>query len=180
MLFLHRFHHLFQHVIGLRAQDEVFVVEDEGGNGIDAVFVGLPDILLHLCFVSGIFQHGRGKMVGVQANAAGDLLENIGVTDIFAFLPVGVHDSIVEGIALALRLGVFLRDQRRFAIRLQRAGVNLDAVLLLRPPFERRTRSFDARFVLRRQRRAGWPQLKRMPVNIDLKVLLQLLQTGGD
>jgi len=91
-----------------------------------------------------------------------------------------VHDSVVEGIALALRLGVFLRDQRRFAIRLQRAGVNLDAVLLLRPPFERRTRSFDARFVLRRQRRAGWPQLKRMPVNIDLKVLLQLLQTGGD
>jgi hypothetical protein len=91
-----------------------------------------------------------------------------------------VHDGIVEGIALALRLGVFLRDQRRFAIRLQRAGVDLDAVLLLRPPLERRARGFDARFVLRRQRRAGRSQLKRMPVNIDLKVLLQLLQTGGD
>lgn len=39
LLFLHRFHGLFQHVVGLRAQDEVFVVEDEGANGIDARFV---------------------------------------------------------------------------------------------------------------------------------------------
>ncbi len=172
LLFLHRFHDLFQHVVGLRAQDEVFVVEDEGGNGIDAVFVGLPDILLHLSFVGGICQHSRGEMIGVQANAAGNLLEDIGVADIFALLPVGAHDGIVEGVALALRLSIFLGDQRRFAVRLQGAGIDLDAVLLLCPLLERRARGFDALFVLRWQPRAGWPQLKRVPVNIDLKVLL--------
>jgi hypothetical protein len=78
----------------------------------------------------------------------------------------------VEGVALALRLSIFLGDQRRFAVRLQGAGIDLDAVLLLCPLLERRARGFDALFVLRWQPRAGWPQLKRVPVNIDLKVLL--------